>query len=150
MWGRRKGVHLKKKTLPILDQFWLHLKECIKQKFQQCNTELAVILGQVTLQLKPLNIYLNKPFKVYLDDGCQRSSADAKGCALKYSTITHTWDWVKASWSKVNEQTVVKSFLKCGITNALDECEDHVLCKDENDEEQGKDVSGDSDKRRFR
>ena len=55
---------------------------------------------------------------------------------LKRPSISQVCEWVKTSWSKVNEQTIVKSFLKCGISNALDGSEDHFLYEDDDDEEE--------------
>ena len=43
-----------------------HLKYSVKEKVTQGNTELAVILGGLTSQLKPLHILINIPFKVYM------------------------------------------------------------------------------------
>ena len=33
----------------------------------------------------------------------------------------------KNSWQRVKSETIVKSFKKCGILNALDESEDDIL-----------------------
>ena len=56
--------------------------------------------------------------------------------ALERPSISQVCEWVKMSWSNVNEQTVVKSFLKCGISNTLDGSEDHFLYIDDDDDEQ--------------
>lgn len=45
----------------------------------------------------------------------------------KRPTITQACEWVKRSWNAVKEEVVVKSFLKCGISNALDGTEDDFL-----------------------
>lgn len=41
------------------------------------------------------------------------------------------------------EETVIKSFLKCGISNPLNESEYHFLYKDGNEEGEVKDVDSD-------
>mgnify|MGYP003623222955 FL=1 len=142
VWGRRNGALLKKKAFLVLDQFRAHLKESIKQRFQECNTELAVIPGGLTSQLQPLDVSLNKPFKVFMREEWNKWMMDAsvhqltpKG-ALKRPSISQVCEWVKTSWSKVNEQTIVKSFLKCGISNALDGSEDHFLYEDDDDDDE--------------
>lgn len=46
---------------------------------------------------------------------------------MKRPTITQVCEWVKRSWDSVKKDIVVKSFKKCGISNALDGTEDDVL-----------------------
>ena len=46
---------------------------------------------------------------------------------MKRPTITQVCEWVKRSWDSVKEDIVVKSFKKCGISNALDGTEDNIL-----------------------
>ena len=36
-------------------------------------------------------------------------------------------EWVLKSWNDINTEVVVKSFKKCGISNAMDGTEDHLL-----------------------
>ena len=45
VWWRKKGALFKKSSLLVLDQFRSHLKNSMKDKLRQGNTELAVILG---------------------------------------------------------------------------------------------------------
>ena len=94
VWRRKKGALLKKKSLLVFDQFRSHLKESIKQIFQQCKTKLAVIPGGLTSQLQPLDVSLNKPLKVNMRENWNKWMMDdsvhqvtPKG-ALKCSTIT--------------------------------------------------------------
>jgi hypothetical protein len=65
--SRRKGALLKKSSLLLLDQFSSHLKNSVKEKLRQGNTELAVIPGGLTSQLQPLDgkngIFLKKLLK---------------------------------------------------------------------------------------
>lgn len=49
---------------------------------------------------------------------------------MKRPTITQACEWVKTSWQSVKKEIVVKSFKKCGISNALDGTEDHALFED--------------------
>ena len=42
---------------------------------------------------------------------------------VKRSSISNVWEWVKNSWQRVKS---VKSFKKCGISNALDGSEDDI------------------------
>ena len=46
---------------------------------------------------------------------------------MKQPSISIVCEWVKNSWQRVKSDSIVKSFKKCGISNALDGSEDDVL-----------------------
>ena len=46
---------------------------------------------------------------------------------VKWPSISNVCEWVKNSWQRVKSETIVKSFKKCGISNALDGSEDDIL-----------------------
>jgi len=46
---------------------------------------------------------------------------------MKRPSISQVCEWVKNSWESVKHETIVKSFKKCGISDALDGIEDDVL-----------------------
>ena len=45
---------------------------------------------------------------------------------MKHPSISNVCVWVKNSWQRVKSETTVKSFKKCGISNALDGSEDDI------------------------
>ena len=47
--------------------------------------------------------------------------------SVKWPSISNVCEWVKNSWQWVKSETIVKSFKKCGISNALDGSEDDIL-----------------------
>ena len=47
--------------------------------------------------------------------------------------ITVVVAWLKEAWDSIPAEMVVKSFLKCGISNALDGTEDDAIYEDEVD-----------------
>lgn len=49
---------------------------------------------------------------------------------LKRPSITQVCEWVKTSWAAVKTEIIVKSFKKCGISNAMDGTEDELLYED--------------------
>jgi DDE superfamily endonuclease. len=76
-----------------IDQFNSHLKNSLKEKLRNWNTELAVILRGLTSQLQSLDVSINKPFKMYVREEWNIWMIDEihyefmpKG-ALKQSTI---------------------------------------------------------------
>jgi len=46
---------------------------------------------------------------------------------VKRPSISNVCEWVKNSLQRVKSQNIVKSFKKCGISNALDWNEDDIL-----------------------
>ena len=67
---------------------------------------------------------------------------------MKQPSISNVCKWVKNSWQRVKSKTIVKSFKKCGIINALDGSEDDILYEEsdassENDHEDDFSGSGD-------
>ncbi|KAJ9577336.1 hypothetical protein L9F63_006080, partial [Diploptera punctata] len=52
--------------------------------------------------------------------------------ALKRHTIKQV-----CQWSRVREVIIVKSFKKCGVNNALDGSEDHLIYEEDNDDDEG-------------
>ena len=52
---------------------------------------------------------------------------------MQSPTTTPVCEWVKTSWQLVQDETVLKSFKKCGISNALDSSEDDILCEQSED-----------------
>jgi len=46
---------------------------------------------------------------------------------VKRPSISNVCEWVKNPWQRVKRETIVKSFKKCGISNALNGNEDGIL-----------------------
>jgi hypothetical protein len=63
--------------------------------------------------------------------------------ALKRPTIKQVCQWIKQLWSTVREDIIVKSFKKCGISNALDGSEDHFIYEEDNDDDEEEESSDD-------
>ncbi|KAM9316104.1 serotransferrin-B-like [Gastrophryne carolinensis] len=132
VWSKRPGGLLKKPALLVLDQFRAHISETTKKRFKQVKTQLAVIPGCLSSQLQPLDVSINKPFKVFMRE--ERNKWMATGNhdltpteRMKRPTITQVCEWMKTSWQSVKNQTIVRSFKKCGISNALDGTEDEII-----------------------
>ena len=67
---------------------------------------------------------------------------------VKQPSISNVCEWVKNSWQRVESETIVKSFKKCGISNALDGSEDGILYEENdasNENNHGNDFSGNDD-----
>jgi hypothetical protein len=52
---------------------------------------------------------------------------------LKSPQLATFLKWIKQAWDKVSPDIVRRSFKKCGLSNAMDGSEDHMLFCDEGD-----------------
>ena len=49
---------------------------------------------------------------------------------LKQPTQQDVIDWVSQAWTSIKKETIVHSFLVCGISNALDGSQDDLVSSD--------------------
>ncbi|XP_030066606.1 pogo transposable element with KRAB domain [Microcaecilia unicolor] len=138
VWSKRPGGLLKKPALLVLDQFRAHITEATKKRFKEEKTHLAIIPGGLTSQLQPLDVSINKPFKVLMREEWNKWMAAGNHDLtptgrMKRPTFTQVCEWVKTSWQSVKDETVVRSFKKYGISNALDGSEDDILYEQSED-----------------
>lgn len=140
VWSRRPGGLLKKPALLVFDQFRAHLTEKTKRVASDLRTHLAVIPGGLTGQLQPLDVSINKPFKVLMREEWSRWMQKAgdnltPAGRVKKPTITEVCNWVLNSWYGVKQEVIVKSFKKCGISNEMDGTEDDLTYIDSDSED---------------
>ena len=60
---------------------------------------------------------------------------DFSMCQMQAVSLDVRYDFVIKSWEKVKVEIVIKSFKKCGISNAMDGTEDDLLWDTDDDEE---------------
>ncbi|CAL4230375.1 unnamed protein product, partial [Meganyctiphanes norvegica] len=135
VWSRRRGGLLRKPALLVWNQFRANKTEAVKDNLKRFKTDLAVIPGGLTSQLQPLDVCINKPFKAFMKDEWNKwmMLADYEVTAIgrrKRATIAQLCQWVKNSWDQVKEEIIIKSFKKCGNSNALDGTEDDAIFED--------------------
>ncbi|KAJ1144883.1 hypothetical protein NDU88_011177 [Pleurodeles waltl] len=75
-----------------------HLTATVKNQVKQMNSELAIIPGGLTKELQPLDIGVNRAFKVKLRAAWERLMTDGE-----------------YTFTKVSALTVVRAFTKAGI-----------------------------------
>ena len=63
LWGRRPRVFLNQPSVLVLDAFKEHLTDSAKNLLYKMKTEFAVIPGEMTSLLQPMDVSISKPFK---------------------------------------------------------------------------------------
>ena len=64
---------------------------------------------------------------------------------MKRPLISNVCEWVKNSWQRVKNETIVNSLKKWGISNALDGSEDDILYVTSSENNHEDDFSGSDD-----
>lgn len=136
VWNARPGAALKKKPSPFVwDMFRAHVTDGVKEEAKSDKTTLAVIPGGLTSLLQPLDVCLNKPFKdrirkMWQEWMCSGEVRSTKGGNLMKPDIELVAKWVKEAWDSIPADMVIRSFLKCGISNSMDGTQDDALYED--------------------
>ena len=134
VWSSPPGKLLRKPLL-VWDQFRAHRTEAIKKLVRECKTQLAVIPGRLTSQLQPLDVSVNKLFKQNMHNHWKKWMTEphhdlTPSGRMKRPTIAQVCEWVKRSLDEIRPEIIVKSFKKCGISNALEGTRDDALFQD--------------------
>ena len=123
----------KQHALLVWDTFTGHMTEQVAEKLQNKVT-VAVIPGGCTSKIQPLDVCLNKPFKCYCrsqwNEYVQKQVATQDpGERLKTASKQQVVEWVVDSNKLLDskKEMVAKSFLVCGISNALDRSQNNMI-----------------------
>jgi len=135
VWDKRPGALVNRGML-VLDSFRCHKNDEVKEHFKNTKTDLVIIPGGMTSILQPLDVSLNKPMKDalrkkwthWMMDGAHTFTATGRQRKVEMPTIC---EWILEAWNEIPIKSVVKSFKKCSISNALDGTEDDIIWEDE-------------------
>lgn len=124
VWFSRPGGLIHNKSLLVWDMFRAHLTDKVKGRLSEKGTRQAVIPGGCTSVLQPLDVSLNKPFKSnircswneWMINGPRETT---KAGNLKRPSLVKVCEWIVNAWNAIPKEMVMKSFLKCGISNSL-------------------------------
>jgi len=125
-------------TMLVYDSFRGHLEESVKTKFRDNNVDLAVIPGRLTSICQPLDVAINKPFKdrlrkewhLWMANGGAGETTAGNFRRAKYSDVCN---WVKRAWENISNETIINSFVSCGITDSLDSDHEELEISDIDD-----------------
>ena len=124
-----------KHCLLIVDSYKPHWSETSMEVVKEhCNAECVIIPGGCTSIVQPMDHCINKPFKEHIraswQEWMRQDKAKTKMGNLKQPTRQDAIDWVSKAWESIKLDTVIHSFLVCGISNALDDSEDDLVSND--------------------
>lgn len=149
VWERRPGATLCKHSFLVLDSYRGHLTDSVKTTLSRAGTDIAIIPGGMTSQLQPLDVAINKPFKDrlrkhYTDWLASEEHQLTPTGRIKRASLGQLANWVAAAWSEISDDTIIRAFKKCSISNAMDGSEDDALW-DELSNKEDSDVVDDDD-----
>ena len=106
----------------------------VKGKLKKVKTVLVNVPSGTTSRIQPLDVCINKPFKnhirtqfeVHIDENLESYTDGKISTAQRRVLITK---WVANAWQLIKEdkRLIKRSFLKCGISNALDGSENDLV-----------------------
>ncbi|XP_020555814.1 zinc finger protein 37 [Oryzias latipes] len=133
MWCQKvcSGFGLRKSLL-VWDADHCHISKETKEELKKYNVSMTVIPNGCTKYVQPADIW-GKPFKDKLrelyakwmvgdEDKEWTSGGNLKAPALRLLVT-----WIISAWQDIPPETIRKSFKDCGITNACDGSEDHLI-----------------------
>ena len=97
-----------------------------------CNAEVVLIPGGCTSLAQPMNKCVNKPFKEAIRQSWEKWMRKPRGLTKMGNLKQPTWpdviNWVSKAWREIRVGLLWKSFLVCGISNALNGSQDDHVC----------------------
>lgn len=152
VWFRRPGTLLRRPSMLVIDSFRGHLTDKVKMKMRQEKSDMVVIPGGMTGILQPLDVSINRPFKVhmrrmYREWRCTSKETTPSG-RLKKPSLFQMCEWIVAAWDLIPREIVSKSFKVTSISNAMDGSEDDVVWAEvpiDSGSDSGNDGDSDSD-----
>ncbi|XP_077484191.1 zwilch kinetochore protein isoform X3 [Amblyomma americanum] len=132
VWEKRPGAMLARRSLLVLDSFRGHLTGRVRERLRGIRTDMAVIPGGFTGMLQPLDVSVNRPFKVefrrqYSEMMANGNHDETPTGRLKRAVLATVLGWILSAWNFVSTDIVTRSFKVTGISSSLDGTEDDFL-----------------------
>lgn len=150
IWNRRPGAMLRQRGMLTLDSFRGHLTEAVKNKIKDLNTDLVVIPGGMTSQLQVLDVAVNKPFKdclrqQYMDWLLSGDHTLTPTGKIRKPSVSQLLEWIVTAWRSITQESIVKGFKRCCVTNDINGTEDDILWDTEDEKGDTSSETSDSD-----
>ncbi|CAI7805391.1 unnamed protein product [Closterium sp. NIES-54] len=115
-----------RKVMLVLGSYHEHLTDAVKAKFGELNIDPAVIPAGCTSEIQPLDVAVNRSFKAAVRQLYQEwFESEGVDCLTERGNIRKpppelTLKWISKAWKALPKELIQRSFLTCGISNALD------------------------------
>lgn len=148
----------RERSLLVMDSFRCHIMDSVKKSLRKANVETAIIPGGCTSVLQPLDVSLNKPFKgwvraswaEYIRNDAIRVDRERKAgdqlAKIRPPSKQAVVDWIASAVKNLSKKVdmVKKSFIVTGISPALNGAQDHLVRKDDENNDNS-DSDGEND-----
>ena len=122
------------RRLLVLDRYKPHLTADTKSLAESLDTDLVFVPGGCTGIAQPLDVVINAPFKASVQEQWIRwrktPEARTPQGKMKIPSRQNVINWASAAWDSISVDMIVRSFLRCGISNAVDGSEDDKIRDD--------------------
>lgn len=118
-----------RESILTLDSFKAHISESSLAKLSSGNVHTAVIPGGCTSVLQPLDVSLNKPFKVvlrqcwqkYMLEQAEKMQSSQTSGKIPPPSRQDIVDWIEIAWKAVKRKkdAITKSFFVTGIATTF-------------------------------
>ncbi|CAI7806755.1 unnamed protein product [Closterium sp. NIES-54] len=144
----RFGVRGRKGML-VLESYCGHLTDAVKAKFGELNIVPAVIPAGCTSEIQPLDVAVNHSFKAavrqlyqewFESEGVDCLTERVFPCVagnIHKPPPELALKWISKAWKAVPKELIQRSFLTCGINNALDGSQDNLCMQHRRDAVKG-------------
>lgn len=115
-----------------------HITDSVKAAIKRTNSIPAVIPGGTTKYLQPLDISVNRAFKVALRVKWEAwmtsgEKSFTKTGRMRRATFAQVCQWILTAWSSVKKSTITNGFRKAGLLLDEEDSTSTNSPRDEND-----------------
>ena len=112
--------------------FTAHTSDSTQNKCADLNVHTATVPGGCTSLVQPADVSWNKPFKAHLETkyatwmatGERSFTRRGRRRAPSYHTLC---EWIVSAWASISRDLIIKSFMVCGISSAVDRTEESMM-----------------------
>eukprot|EP00731_Ephydatia_muelleri_P018609 Em0011g649a len=120
------------RRLLLVDNYRPHLTDDSQEIVTaECNSDLLFIPAGCTPLVQPMDVSVNRPFKQAMRDNWLKwMSSNNERTAhgnLKQPTRQHVINWISAAWDNIKAESIIETFMRCGITAAADGSDDEKM-----------------------